>query len=145
MLQGLFLVFTLSFKCLFSVNAHQRQKHIKNKNKNDCKRWCNFFYSFQGHTAEVLSLCFDTVGSQLVTGSFDHTVAIWDVASKRSHYIIIVVLDPPLAVNSTLNIVKHCASKWMLHHSVFILVVCTLWLVTWEKSVTFSLTGIAPW
>uniref|UniRef100_A0A3P9BJH9 Uncharacterized protein n=1 Tax=Maylandia zebra TaxID=106582 RepID=A0A3P9BJH9_9CICH len=35
--------------------------------------------SFQGHTAEVLSLCFNTVGSQLVTGSFDHTVTIWDV------------------------------------------------------------------
>uniref|UniRef100_A0A3P9BJ95 Uncharacterized protein n=1 Tax=Maylandia zebra TaxID=106582 RepID=A0A3P9BJ95_9CICH len=34
--------------------------------------------SFQGHTAEVLSLCFNTVGSQLVTGSFDHTVTIWD-------------------------------------------------------------------
>lgn len=38
----------------------------------------------QGHTAEVLSLCFNTVGNQLATGSFDHTVAVWDVASGRS-------------------------------------------------------------
>lgn len=130
---------------VFSQCSSKTKTYKNKENKNDCKRRCIFFCSFQGHTAEVLSLCFDTVGSQLVTGSFDHTVAIWDVASKRSQYIIIVVHDPPLTVSSTLNIVKYCTSKWMLLPSVFILVVCTLWLVTWEKSVTFSLTGIAPW
>lgn len=38
----------------------------------------------QGHSAEVLCLSFDSSGGQLVTGSFDHTLAVWDVASGRS-------------------------------------------------------------
>lgn len=33
-------------------------------------------------------MCFNTMGNQIVTGAFDHTVAVWDVAAGRSdnHY-----------------------------------------------------------
>lgn len=58
------------------------------------------FDFLQGHTAEVLSLCFNTVGNQLVTGSFDHTVAIWDVASGRSDMVIVIVMCALTCVSS---------------------------------------------
>lgn len=53
------------------------------REKNEKVRDNALFHVIQGHTAEVLSLCFNTVGNQLITGSFDHTIAIWDVASGR--------------------------------------------------------------
>lgn len=70
--------------------------------------------SFQGHTAEVLSLCFNTVGSQLVTGSFDHTVTIWDVASGRSE--VINIMHPFVHVSSFIlhrecNTYRFCLTK----------------------------------
>ena len=37
----------------------------------------------QGHTAEIISCCFNETGDRLLTGSFDHTVSIWDVKSGR--------------------------------------------------------------
>lgn len=37
----------------------------------------------QGHSAEVICLSFNSVGESLLTGSFDHTVSIWDVATGK--------------------------------------------------------------
>ena len=37
----------------------------------------------QGHTAEIVSLNFNQAGSQIITGSFDHTVKVWDVRSGK--------------------------------------------------------------
>ena len=37
----------------------------------------------QGHSAEIISLGFNTTGTQLITGSFDHTVSVWDVNSGK--------------------------------------------------------------
>uniref|UniRef100_A0A674C5K2 Uncharacterized protein n=1 Tax=Salmo trutta TaxID=8032 RepID=A0A674C5K2_SALTR len=42
-----------------------------------------------GHSAEIISLSFNTVGDQLVTGSFDHTVSLWDVPSGRRVHTLI--------------------------------------------------------
>jgi WD40 repeat protein len=36
------------------------------------------FLSVQGHTAEIVSLNFNQTGNQIITGSFDHTVKVWD-------------------------------------------------------------------
>jgi dynein assembly factor with WDR repeat domains 1 len=33
----------------------------------------------QGHTGEIISVSFNTRGDQVITASFDRTVAIWDV------------------------------------------------------------------
>ena len=43
------------------------------------------FYSSlsQGHSAEVITLSFDTAGDSMVTGSFDHTVLGWDVTTGK--------------------------------------------------------------
>jgi len=40
-------------------------------------------YTLLGHTAEIVSLNFDTAGGKLITGSFDHTVKVWDVKTGR--------------------------------------------------------------
>ncbi|CAB1347755.1 unnamed protein product [Coregonus sp. 'balchen'] len=48
-----------------------------------------FNYSYISHSAEVISLSFNTVGDQLVTGSFDHTVSLWDVPSGRRVHTLI--------------------------------------------------------
>uniref|UniRef100_A0A674C646 Uncharacterized protein n=1 Tax=Salmo trutta TaxID=8032 RepID=A0A674C646_SALTR len=48
------------------------------------KRWDVQTGEEVGHSAEIISLSFNTVGDQLVTGSFDHTVSLWDVPSGRS-------------------------------------------------------------
>ena len=32
-----------------------------------------------GHTAEIVSLNFNTEGDKIITGSFDHTTKVWDV------------------------------------------------------------------
>ena len=37
----------------------------------------------QGHTAEIVSLNFNTYGDLIITGSFDHTSKLWDVRSGR--------------------------------------------------------------
>ena len=39
-------------------------------------------HTLLGHTAEIVSLDFDTTGTRIVTGSFDNTVKIWYV---RTH------------------------------------------------------------
>lgn len=41
------------------------------------------FISFQGHSAEIISIGFNTKGDQVITGSFDHTVNVWDVNSGQ--------------------------------------------------------------
>ena len=40
-------------------------------------------YYLQGHSGEVISLCFDSSGDTLLTGSFDHTVFVWDVPTAK--------------------------------------------------------------
>ncbi len=37
----------------------------------------------QGHSAEVICASFNTTGSQILTGSFDNTVAVWDTATGK--------------------------------------------------------------
>ena len=37
----------------------------------------------QGHTAEIVSLNFNTTGTTIITGSFDHTVKVWDMRTGR--------------------------------------------------------------
>lgn len=43
----------------------------------------NLFVYPQGHSAEIISCSFNTTGDQLLTGSFDHTVRVWDTATGR--------------------------------------------------------------
>uniref|UniRef100_A0AAZ3R0E0 Uncharacterized protein n=1 Tax=Oncorhynchus tshawytscha TaxID=74940 RepID=A0AAZ3R0E0_ONCTS len=43
----------------------------------------------EGHSADIISLSFNTLGDQLVTGSFDHTVSLWDVPSGRRVHTLI--------------------------------------------------------
>ena len=43
----------------------------------------NLFVYPQGHSAEIISCSFNTTGDQLLTGSFDHTVSVWDTATGR--------------------------------------------------------------
>ena len=45
------------------------------------------FVLFQGHSAEIISLAFNANGEKLITGSFDHTVSVWDVAGGRYVFI----------------------------------------------------------
>jgi dynein assembly factor with WDR repeat domains 1 len=40
-------------------------------------------HTLLGHTAEIVSLNFDTNGQKIITGSFDHTVKLWDVKTGR--------------------------------------------------------------
>ena len=40
--------------------------------------------SRQGHTAEIVSLNFNRTGNQIITGSFDHTVRVWDVRAPKA-------------------------------------------------------------
>ena len=35
-------------------------------------------HTLLSHTAEIVSLNFDTPGRKVMTGSFDHTVKVWD-------------------------------------------------------------------
>lgn len=42
-----------------------------------------FFVLFKGHSAEVISIGFNTKGDQVITGSFDHTVSVWDINSGQ--------------------------------------------------------------
>ena len=37
----------------------------------------------QGHSGEVISLAFNSLGDSLVSGSFDHTVILWDVGNGK--------------------------------------------------------------
>lgn len=36
-------------------------------------------YTLKGHTAEIVSLQFNSDGDSILTGSFDNTAKIWDV------------------------------------------------------------------
>lgn len=40
-------------------------------------------HTLLGHTAEIVSLDFDTQGQRIITGSFDNTVKVWDVRTGR--------------------------------------------------------------
>ena len=40
-------------------------------------------FFLQGHSAEIISMAFNTTGNQLITGSFDHTVSVWDVTNGK--------------------------------------------------------------
>ena len=48
-----------------------------------------------GHTAEIVSLNFNTDGNQIITGSFDHTTKVWDQGPHNAHR--------PVCALSTLN------------------------------------------
>ena len=37
----------------------------------------------QGHSSEVICVHFNSTGSQLATGSFDHTSIVWDTHTGR--------------------------------------------------------------
>lgn len=37
----------------------------------------------KGHTSEVICVGFSTSGDQVLTGSFDHTAILWDVATGK--------------------------------------------------------------
>lgn len=37
----------------------------------------------QGHSAEIITLSFNTTGDRIITGSFDNTVAVWEVVTGR--------------------------------------------------------------
>ena len=40
-------------------------------------------HTLLGHTAEIVSLNFNTNGRQVITGSFDHTIKLWDVGTGK--------------------------------------------------------------
>ncbi|EMP40321.1 WD repeat-containing protein 69 [Chelonia mydas] len=42
-----------------------------------------------GHSAEIIALSFNTTGDRIITGSFDHTVAVWDVGTGRKLHTLI--------------------------------------------------------
>ena len=42
----------------------------------------------QGHSAEIVSLCFDTTGEKIMTGSFDHTSKVWDVRTGQCAFTL---------------------------------------------------------
>jgi dynein assembly factor with WDR repeat domains 1 len=41
--------------------------------------YVSIFNLIKGHTGEIISVSFNTRGDQVITASFDRTVAIWDV------------------------------------------------------------------
>lgn len=49
----------------------------------------------QGHSAEIISLSFNSTGTQLITGSFDHTVMVWDVNSGKWVLVLTRILALP--------------------------------------------------
>lgn len=61
-----------------------------------------FISFFQGHSAEIISLSFNTTGDKIITGSFDHTVSVWDVGSGR--FVNCFVLYFSLFFNDVLEI-----------------------------------------
>ena len=52
-----------------------------------CKLWDvnsgKEIHTLLGHTAEIVSLNFNTDGRQVITGSFDHTIKLWDVGTGK--------------------------------------------------------------
>lgn len=54
-------------------------------------------FTLMGHTAEIVSLNFNSTGDQIITGSFDHTVKVWDVKSGKYGTLLalLVSLVPP--------------------------------------------------
>lgn len=38
-------------------------------------------FTLSGHTAEIVSLHFNSDGDSILTGSFDNTAKIWDVST----------------------------------------------------------------
>lgn len=43
----------------------------------------------KGHTAEIISLSFNSSGTHLITGSFDNTVMVWDVNTGKRVYTLV--------------------------------------------------------
>lgn len=44
--------------------------------------------TLSGHTAEIVSVCFNTPGDLLATGSFDHESRLWDVRSGQCVHVL---------------------------------------------------------
>ena len=58
--------------------------------------------TLMGHTAEIVSLNFNTEGSQIITGSFDHTTKVWDDARLQTHRLTSShQLSPPMCLLSS--------------------------------------------
>jgi dynein assembly factor with WDR repeat domains 1 len=39
--------------------------------------------TLHGHTGEVIALQFSNDGNQIITGSFDHSISIWDTRTAK--------------------------------------------------------------
>lgn len=44
--------------------------------------------TFQGHTAEIVSLSFNYAGDMVITGSFDHDCRIWKVGADECRHVL---------------------------------------------------------
>lgn len=44
--------------------------------------------TLSGHTAEIVSVCFNSSGNLLVTGSFDHDSRLWDVRTGQCVHVL---------------------------------------------------------
>jgi dynein assembly factor with WDR repeat domains 1 len=44
--------------------------------------------TLSGHTAEIVSVCFNTAGDLLATGSFDHDSRLWDLRSGQCVHVL---------------------------------------------------------
>jgi len=39
--------------------------------------------TLRGHTAAVIALQFSSDGNQMITGSFDHCISVWDTRTAK--------------------------------------------------------------
>jgi dynein assembly factor with WDR repeat domains 1 len=44
--------------------------------------------SLTGHTAEIVSVCFNNSGDLVATGSFDHDSRLWDVRTGQCVHVL---------------------------------------------------------
>lgn len=92
---------------LMMINAHQKRMQCrifrswKNENSFSHHLQCNCCClqlwdvengkqcsTLSGHTAEIVSVSFNTAGDLLVTGSFDHDSRLWDVRTGQCVHVL---------------------------------------------------------
>lgn len=49
-------------------------------------------HSFQGHVDKITSIDFNSNGFQVVTGSVDNVVRIWDLRKKKMGKLIYIII-----------------------------------------------------